>query len=1447
MKTAIKLLLVLTGIFHFNLSVIACTNPDAATAVDGSRCGPGTVQISVTNVPIGSTIDWYSSPEEGTVLPGGTGIINFTTPIINKNTIYYAETRDIETGCVSSTRTAVTANVFSVVFDLGTFDLGTGTQDDPFKVTNASHLKLFPSGIYYFNLDGSTFKGSVDNSTEGGGWIQILNYVHQGGTNPELNVRNTDLPIPTDAVLGADESGTDAWGHASNSLVNALNPTQLMFYGETSLHDRIINFSTSYSNVLSYAKTGSGSFSGIEQAENYKLLSGHNATIPQMASDFFENQGDLALTNFPFWIYDETHWGIKGNDYRWEVDDYAQNEDNSTIHRIWCRNTTLTPIADGNTRCGTGTLDIAVIDVPSGITVDWYSLSEEGTVLTGGSGTLNYTTPQISETTTYYAEFRDNSAGCVSSTRLPVIATVNPLPSVSLSNFPDICVGTTAISLPYSAPVNSPDQYAIDWSNEANAAGMADISWTDLEQGAIEITDIVITTGKYAALIHVKNSTTGCQSIVSNGRAVVCETIGEWGSKTLTAPNSGIFASIDFASYGTPTGTCENFTLGACHSETSLAVVENAAIGNTSFSIEAKNDIFGDPCGGTQKWLEIQAVSYAQVLKVVSAPEVNSSTGATACVTAKLTLSATPSTGATIDWYADLTGGTPLQSGSLTFTTPSISSTTNYFIEARDTVSGCVSISRSVETATITGDEVPPGLGSGTFSDPFYVTNAAYLTRFPSGTYYFNIDGISFRGSVDNSTEGGGWIQILNYVHQGGTNPELHVRANDLPIPTNAVLGDDESETDAWGHASNDFLNTLNPDALMFYGQSSAHDRIINFITNSPEVIEYAKTGIGNFEQFENSTSYTLLPAHTGNIPQNFNGFFGNQGDYALTQFPFYESASKHWAVRGFESRWEVDDFPDDYSNSTIHKIWGRNTSAITRNIVLPAFSAINSKCPVVIDAPTLEDNCMGTVVGVTNTEFPITAPGLTTVVWVFDDGNGNITTKNQEVVISPDDTTIVPVVACNSYTWIDGITYTESNNSATFTLENEAGCDSLLRLNLTITIAPAPTASNNGPVCEGSEIILSATDIEDATYSWTGPDGFESEEQNPVVTVAGVYSVTSTVNGCTSEASETTVIVNILLNAPTASNNGPVCEGSEIILSATDIEDATYSWTGPDGFESEEQNPVVTVAGVYSVTATVNGCTSEASETTVVIAGQLLVDLSAIDATCYGSDNGSITATVNAGSGNLSYVWNTSPEQYTATASGLTAGTYAVTVTDNVAGCSATVTATIAQPDALEVDHEVTDASCSSCADGAATISVTGGTAPYTYSWINQQGGNTATALAPGEYTVTVTDDNGCAATVVIEVGYNISVNEQAGMKSVNIYPNPANAVIHYSANIDGKELMVQLVDVQGRIITTSIHTTFNGVVTSSVNTSVLNPGVYQLRFISERGVSNKKFVVTH
>src|SRR6185369_5264830 len=122
--------------------------------------------------------------------------------------------------------------------------------------------------------------------------------------------------------------------------------------------------------------------------------------------------------------------------------------------------------------------------------------------------------------------------------------------------------------------------------------------------------------------------------------------------------------------------------------------------------------------------------------------------------------------------------------------------------------------------------------------------------------------------------------------------------------------------------------------------------------------------------------------------------------------------------------------------------------------------------------------------------------------------------------------------------------------------------------------VPPAtPTASNTGPYCAGQTIQLSTPTVATAVYAWTGPNGFTSSQQNPSITNAtaanaGTYSVTVTVDGCTSAAGTTNVVVNTV-TTPTPSNGGPYCEGATIQLSTPTISGATYSWTGPSGFTS--------------------------------------------------------------------------------------------------------------------------------------------------------------------------------------------------------------------------------------------------------------------------------------
>jgi hypothetical protein len=139
----------------------------------------------------------------------------------------------------------------------------------------------------------------------------------------------------------------------------------------------------------------------------------------------------------------------------------------------------------------------------------------------------------------------------------------------------------------------------------------------------------------------------------------------------------------------------------------------------------------------------------------------------------------------------------------------------------------------------------------------------------------------------------------------------------------------------------------------------------------------------------------------------------------------------------------------------------------------------------------------------------------------------------------------------------------------------------------------------------------------------------------------------------------------------------------------------------------------------------------------------------------CYGSNNGSATVSASGGTSSYSYLWNTVPAQITNVASGLTAGTYTVTVTDGSTCASATASVTLTQPQALSIVIAHTNLQCFGANNGTATVTVTGGTTPYSYDWNTSpvQHGNPATGLAAGSYTVTVTDANTCTITSTVEI----------------------------------------------------------------------------------------------
>ncbi|MBL4655690.1 MAG: T9SS type A sorting domain-containing protein [Bacteroidia bacterium] len=140
-------------------------------------------------------------------------------------------------------------------------------------------------------------------------------------------------------------------------------------------------------------------------------------------------------------------------------------------------------------------------------------------------------------------------------------------------------------------------------------------------------------------------------------------------------------------------------------------------------------------------------------------------------------------------------------------------------------------------------------------------------------------------------------------------------------------------------------------------------------------------------------------------------------------------------------------------------------------------------------------------------------------------------------------------------------------------------------------------------------------------------------------------------------------------------------------------------------------------------------------------------------DPTSCSVGNGSATVTASGGTPGYNYSWNTFPVQTTATATGLAAGTYIVTVTD-ANSCTATATTTLIAPTGTAtLVMSGSDVSCFGGSDGSVSVAVTGGVSPYTYLWSTGAITSSISGLSPGTYTVTVTENNGCDNTSSVTI----------------------------------------------------------------------------------------------
>jgi PKD repeat protein len=432
-------------------------------------------------------------------------------------------------------------------------------------------------------------------------------------------------------------------------------------------------------------------------------------------------------------------------------------------------------------------------------------------------------------------------------------------------------------------------------------------------------------------------------------------------------------------------------------------------------------------------------------------------------------------------------------------------------------------------------------------------------------------------------------------------------------------------------------------------------------------------------------------------------------------------STTAHWCGGSYAPCNTIDLTPYAGNQNVRVKfeVWNRNNNNLyidnvnITGAILPPVAGFSAADPSI---------CAGGTVNFTNS----TSGPSVTYNWTFTGGSPSSSTAvNPSVVYNTPGTYTVSLVATNA-----------------------AGSDTET-LTSYVTVYPNPAVAPNGTnatcgLSNGTAAANATGGSPSYTYLWS--TGATTSTLSGLG--AGTYSVTVTdANGCTSSGSVSLTAA----SAPSASISGStpaVCtaNGTATVAGSGGTPGYTYLWS--NGQTTATATSLA--GGTYTVTVTdAAGCTATTS-VTITSSGGATLTLGTVDPENCGLANG--TATVNATGGTPGYTYLWSDGQTTATATGLTAGTYTVTVTDG-SGCVTTTTATVGSVSGPSASASGTDVSCANANDGTATASASGGTAGYTYLWSTGATTSTASGLAPGTYTVTVTDAAGCTSVASVTV----------------------------------------------------------------------------------------------
>ncbi|WP_343636564.1 PKD domain-containing protein [Fluviicola sp.] len=335
------------------------------------------------------------------------------------------------------------------------------------------------------------------------------------------------------------------------------------------------------------------------------------------------------------------------------------------------------------------------------------------------------------------------------------------------------------------------------------------------------------------------------------------------------------------------------------------------------------------------------------------------------------------------------------------------------------------------------------------------------------------------------------------------------------------------------------------------------------------------------------------------------------------------------------------------------------------------------------------------------STGASVTATPASTTTYTVTGTNGSCTaTQTVTVTVTPlaltvspnasictGGSTVLTASGATNYSWspstglssTTGASVTASpTTTTTYTVSGTSG-SCTASLPVTVTVTPVVVSvSPNTSICSGASTTLTASGA--TNYSWSPSTGLSSATgasvtANPTVTTT--YTVTGTTGSCSATASMTLTVNPV----PTvsATNNGPLCEGGTMQLQATSLPGTNYSWSGPNGFSAGTQNgsiPSVTVSagGTYTVTTSLNGCTSSTTTDVVVNSGQVPV-ITPAGPFCEAAANTMLSASISGGTWSGDGIVDATTGEFSPTQAG--AGSHSITYTVT-SGCATPATSSI-------------------------------------------------------------------------------------------------------------------------------------------------------------------------